>query len=218
MKQLLNKKKTKFFMIGVLVVSAIIVYYLFVNINFSFSMAEGLDKPSKLHYFFVERIYKICAKKNLGPELLENIKSGENEHLQNIYIRTLGIVGERNATTYLIMQYSNYQDRADKKSTLYSIIDSLGMIGNEEAIPILERLLENYDKYKIQVTRYSIVRALYLLTGKTYTYSDSSSEKKSITLTKRLENARKVIESTKASKRTFNEMLILDKAFRHPDY
>lgn len=159
----------------------------------------------------------MCYKKP-WPKLLANIKTGENGHLQNIYIHTLGIIGEKNATTYLIMQYSNLQDRADKKSTLYSIIDSLGLIGNEEAIPVLERLLENYDKYKIQVTKYSIVRALYLLTGKQYNYNDSSSEKKSITLTKKLENARKVIESTKDRKRTFNEMLILDKAFRHPDY
>ena len=106
----------------------------------------------------------------------------------------------------------------NKKSTLYRIVDSLGLIGNKEAVSILERLIESNHKYKLKVSEYSIARALYFLTGKLYAYNDNHSGKKSIVITESLENPRKVIENTRGRKRTFNEMLVLDKVFRHPDF
>jgi len=166
----------------------------------------------------MDRVYKICEKEDCAPEILRDIKKGANDHALSQYIHTLGIIGEKDAVNYLLMLYSKCQNKADRKSILYSIINSLGVIGDKAAVPILDRLLTDYENYQVQVTKYSVARALYLITGQRYTYIDSSGKETKLYLTDELINAQKLIEDSRSRLRTFEEMLILDKIYRPPDW
>jgi hypothetical protein len=129
----------------------------------------------------------------------------------------LGIIGEYYSAVYLIKAYSEYQNKDQSAVTVWYIINSMGLIGNHDAVKLLETLLKNYDKHGMQVSRYSLARSLYFLTGKRYDYINSSGEITKIHLTKELKNARKVIEESAGRKRTYDEMIILDKLYRPPE-
>lgn len=188
------------------------------NVNLLFTVAAGLDKPSKLYYFATERIYKISGKKKIGEKILQDLKANKNKHLNDLYIHTLGIIGEYYSATYLLKTYVKYQNDKNHVIIVNSIIDSMGKIGNEDLVPLLERLLSNYDNHRMQVTRYAIARALYLITGNAYSYSDSSGEKTNFNITNELKDARSVVKRSKGRIRTFSEMLTLDKVYRAPGW
>jgi len=213
-----KKNKIKIAVSICLAFGLVIFYILSVNTSFLLSMASSLDKPSKSYYWLMERVYKICEKEDCAPEILRDIKKGANDHALSQYIHTLGIIGEKDAVNYLLMLYSKCQNKADRKSILYSIINSLGVIGDKAAVPILDRLLTDYENYQVQVTKYSVARALYLITDQRYTYMDSSGKATKLYLTDELINAQKLIEDSRGRHRTFEEMLILDKIYRPPDW
>ena len=88
-------------MLTILVCAAVIVALLKITVldspDIMCMVAEGFDEPSTLYYASIERIYKISEKKNVGEKFIEHLIEGENQHLQNCYIRVLGVIGEKDA-------------------------------------------------------------------------------------------------------------------------
>jgi hypothetical protein len=182
-------------------------------------IAEGFDEPSTLYYASIERIYRISEKKKVGEKLIKRLNDGENQHLQNCYIRVLGVIGEDDAIPYLMDAYVKYQHNKNFKSTIYDIVNSLGLIGKKDAVPLLETLLKKYDEHHVQVPSGLIAHSLYLITGSSYSFVNSSGEKEKLYLSKERIEARRIIATSKGRKRSFEEMVALDKLiYRPPQY
>lgn len=212
------KKNILIAIIGIGILCIILYITILNNVSVLFEIADGSDKPSAIYYCAIEKIYRLSEKKNIEEKILENIAEDKKKHLHDLYVQVLGILGKPNATIFLIKGYADYQNDKNRRSSLYYIIDSLGAIGNIEAVPFLEKLLSNYNKLDVQVTKYSIVRSLYLLTGKTYNYVDSYGKEATMHVTSGLINARKVIEDSKGRSRTFDEMMEIDRLYRPPEW
>ena len=185
-----------------------------------FSIAKGLDEPSTLFYSVTERIYKLSVKKDISEKIIKKIEDDKNSHLHDLFIKALGVIGEDQprAINCIIKTYIKYQDDPNRQGILLYVIDSMGFIGNQNTVSILERLLINYDKHSIVVPRYSIARALYLSTGRNYEYFNESREKKQFYLTDGLRDARNAIVASKGRYRTFPEMMVLDNLNRPDEY
>jgi hypothetical protein len=211
-----NKKIIAFVLITLSIFTIGLKVFIFDNLNALFLIAEGFDQPSTWFYVVQKRIYKIAERKDIGNDILKYLNNDKNRHLHNLYIKTLGIIGEYYSAAYLIKAYAKYQNNERYAVTIGYIIASMGMLGNDNVVQLLETLLKNYDKHKMQVTRYSLARSLYLLTGKRYDYVNSSGENTKIHLTNELKTARKVIEKSKRHRRTYDEMIVLDKLYRPP--
>ena len=215
----MNKSKTKILVaiiifLGIGLIAKIMILD---NEDVLFSIAAGLDVPSKLYYFVIERIYKISENKNIGDKILSYLEENKNKHLHNLYIQTLGIIGEYYSASFLLKAYSKYQHNMNHRSTLSHIIDSMGLIGNEDLVPLLETLLKDHDELDVQVTKYSIARALYLITGKSYSYTNQSGERTQLHVTEELIKARRIIIDSKKRRRTLDEMIALEKLYRPPE-
>jgi hypothetical protein len=215
----LIKKKYIQITLSLLLLVLAIIYLLSHNLNLLYIITEGSDKPSKTYYWTIERIYKIAERKeDIGHNILRELKSGKNLYLHNIYIQLIGIIGVKDAVGYLNRAFVDCQNDKNNQSKIYHIVDSFGLIGNEKIVPFLEKLLDNYEKYDLKLTRYSIARALFLITGKSYKYISKDGKYSKITVSDELQKAREVIVSSKGRKRTFDEMLILDKLLRPPGW
>ena len=183
--------------------------FIYDNPKALYVIAEGLDDPSSMYYHVVERIYIMSANDSEMNRIIEELESGKNEYLHDLYVRTLGIVGETSdlANYVLVKIYTKCQDSDNKKVIVYTVIDSMGFVGNESTISILERLIENYENHNMVVAKYPIVRSLYLSTGDVNRVKEKSSL--DFIVTEELKVAREVIAHSKGRYRTFNEMLIL---------
>ena len=111
-----------------------------------------------------------------------------------------------------------HQHDMNRRSTVSRIIDAMGQIGNEDFVPFLEALIRNYDKLKVETTKYSIARSLYLITGKKYQYVNKSGVKTEIQVTNELIEARNVIIQSKERHRSLQEMLVVEKLYRPPGW
>ena len=181
-------------------------------------LAEGFDEPSTPFYFVIERIYKLSEKKNISDKLINKLANGDNLYLHDIYIRLLGVLGKKESLYELEKIYIKYQKDKNYRARLYYVIKSMGLIGNEEIVPLLETINLKYNELQVQVSGANIAAALYLITGSSgYYYDDILNERQKLYLTEELIKAREVIVASKDRKRTFNEMVILDKTFRPPD-
>jgi hypothetical protein len=188
------------------------------NTDFLFTIAEGLGQPSKAYYIVIERIYELAAKNKLEDQIGKHLHDSKNENLNSLYISTLGVIGNPNWTGAILNSYVKYQNDPSNIVMVSKVIDCIGILGSENVVPILENLIENYDRLQVKATKYSIVRALYLSTGKRYEYINNSGVRTKIKLTGELEKARQVVLESKNRKRTFKEMVLLDKVFRPPGW
>lgn len=213
-----KKKAIIIFTISLLFVGLIFTFSILKNINALFLISEGLDRPSKAYYILIERIYRLSSKKKAGDKIWGYVEGNKNAHLHNLYIQVLGITGAYIPTGSLIKLYSICQHDIDRRSTASKIIDAMGLLGNEDFVPFLETLLRDYDKLKVQATKYAIVRSLYLITGNRYTYLNDLAQKSKLQVTDELTEARNVIKITKGRSRTIQEMLVLDKLYRPPGW
>lgn len=182
-----------------------------------FLIAEGLDKPSNLYNIVIKKIYRLSEKKNLNEKIREYLEQNKNDHLHNLYIQVLGISGASSSAGVLIKVYSRCQHDMNRRSTVNRIIDAMGLIANDDLVPLLEILLRDYDKLRVQATKYSIARSLYLITGKRYPYTDDAGRNTGLQVTEELIEARNVIMNSKVRKRTLQEMLLLDRLYRPPE-
>ncbi len=186
-----------------------------------FFIAAGLDKPSRPYYFITENIYKLGTEKKFEVKLLQQLKTGKNRHLHNLYIHTLGILGYKPSEQYLLEAYSAYQDDPSDPShrdTFYDIILSIGLIESAEGVPIFEALLESHEDRKVLASKYGIARSLYLCTGRQYKYVNERGNETRITMTDELLQARRAIVASRGRKRAHKEIIILDRLDRPPGW
>ena len=188
------------------------------NINLIIRVADGFDNNSKTYYRLVERVYAIISNNADNSRIvfgsLEKVKNNSNVDLR---VQILGVAGYANAASTMLEIYSDYHDDPNRLSTLFYIINSLGIIDNREVVPILEAFLEKHDENHAQVSKSAIARSLYLATGNLYKYIGNSGKMTSITLTDELKHAREIIVNSKGRLRAFEEMANLDKLFRKPE-
>jgi len=216
------KKIDKKYIIPILLVAVILIikFAILDNVFILMSFAKGLDEPSSLFYLTTERIYKLSAKKSVSNKIIEHIEENKDNHIQDLFIRTLGIIGrdDPRAITCIIKNYIKYQDNMNRQNIVLKVIDAMGYISNKNTVSILERLLINYDKHRMVVPRYSIARSLYLSTGKNYEYINESGTKTQLRITEELSRAREIIVDSKGRFRKFQEMIILDNLNRADHY
>ncbi len=185
------------------------------NADILCNIAEGFDEPSTPFYFFLERIYKLSEKNSFSKELAQYLSKDENRHLHDIYIRILGVIGDKESLHELEQIYIKYQHDKKSKVTLFYMVKSAGLIGDKEIVPLLETLLKKYDELKVQISGSNIASSLYLITGKNdYYFTNNSGEQQKLILIDNLIEARKVIVSSKGRERTYEEKILLDNVFR----
>lgn len=211
-----KNKKILLIIIVMLVIGAILINAALSNKRVLFTIALTSDDPSSIRYFALERIYKLSQNDKFRKEILDELLKDDQKSLHSLFIRTLGVAGDKEVVGYLVKAYVDTQDDKSKRGLQHYIIDSMGLIGDESTIFLLRRLLENYDKHPIEVTQYAIARALYLQTGEKSYYTDSFGKKVTVSISEELLNARDVIIKSKDRTRTLEEMLTLDKIFRPP--
>ena len=216
------KLKKKFLTIVVVATICIGIGFKFTvldNPDFLCKVAEGFDEPSKPFYLVIERIYKLSEKKKFEERLIKYLNSDENRYLHDIYIRILGVIGKKISLHDLEKIYIKNQHNKKYKATLFYVIRSMGLIGTEEIVPFLETLLDKYGELQVQVSGSNIASALFLITGNDgYIFTDSQGEQQKLYLTEALIEARRVIKASRGRDRTFNEMLVLDRLYRPPDW
>ncbi len=213
----LLKNKLLVFAIAFLFVILAIGGYSLNNVRVLFAVANGLDQPSKSYYLATERIYKTLSQSKCD-EIVQFLSKGNNEHLHDLYIHSLGVTGCVDSSAYLLDLYVKVQHDRNKRSTCNNIVNSMGLSGNSDYVSFLEVLLKDYEKLSVQPSRYSIARALYLLTGKQYQFESAMQSREKFTVTKELAEANNIIASTHTKPRTFEEIVKLDKLFRSPDW
>jgi hypothetical protein len=205
---------------SLVVIVAIIKTTILDNANRLCILAEGIDEPSCGYYFFMERIYRISKDSNISEEFLDYLSNNENLYLHDSYIRVLGVTGEHKALTHLENSLGFLQRAADNFPIMYYSIYSIGLIGDHRAVPFLENLLEKSNSVsELRILGFPTAVALFMLTGgNNYYFVNSAGERQTLIVTPRLSEARKVIVEAKGRKRTYREMIILDKIYRHPDW
>jgi hypothetical protein len=186
------------------------------NINFLFATAAGLNRPSVLYSLIQNRIYKLVAEKGKGASIYNSFKSGKNNHLEQDYIKVLGIIGGYLSIDDLTEVYYKQKDNEKSIILTWYVISSMGMTGDVGYVPLLESLLSNYDDKKMQVSRYLIARSLYMITGKRINYINSTGEKVELAITDELKSIRKLIQHSKGKKRSYKEMLALERFYLPP--
>jgi len=206
-------------LIGIIVILSFAFVFkivVFDNVNFLCQIAEGLDDPSTLYYFTIERIFKIAEKGAVGKSLTENISTGENRHLHYLYIRILGVTGENDTIPCLMKTYieHQHQNSGESKSMRHIVIRSLGFIGDEKVNPFLEKILN--EQHHDKMLNFVIAEALYLLTGERHDFINWQGNEEKLFVSKELMQARQVILDTKGKKRKFEDMIILDRLLRPP--
>lgn len=208
------KKKISLIVIAVLVLGALLIGAALSNKKVLFTIILASDDPSSIRYFALERIYKSSQKEKFRKEILDQLIKNEQQSFHGLFIRTIGVAGEKDAVGYLMKAYVDTQNDKARRRLQHYIIDSMGLIADDTFVPLLERLLENYEQHSVEATQYAIARALYLQTGKKYYYIDSFGKRVTITISDEMSNARKIILKTKDRERTLQEMISLDKLFR----
>jgi hypothetical protein len=183
-------------------------------------IAEGFDEPSRPYYFFIERLYKISVDTNTSKELLNNLTSSKNLYLHDCYIRVLGVTGEHEALKHLEKYVASIQKVPDNYAMAYYSIYSIGLLGDTKAVPSLEILLQKSNSTpEFRLLGFPVAVALFLLTGRNnYDFVNSAGETQTLIVTPRLSEARQVIIHSQGRKRTYRELIILDRIFRNPDW
>ena len=183
-------------------------------------VAEGFNEPSIPFYFVLDRIYKLSSKKDFGRKLIADLSEDENRYLHELYIRILGVIGESEALYSLQQTYIKNQHDENSKVTLYYTIKSMGLMGEIEIVPFLEKLLEKYKELDVLVSGSNIAVALYLITGKDNIYFfNSEGQMQRLVLDENLIKAKRIIATSKGRSRTLKEMIELDtRVFRPPDW
>ncbi|MCD4742970.1 MAG: hypothetical protein K8R67_10900 [Desulfobacteraceae bacterium] len=184
------------------------------NPNTLCMIAEGFDQPSTKFSFIIKRVYKISQRNDFDNKIIQYLRDGENTHLYDIYIRILGVMGSKQSLSYLKKMYLMHQNNKNSRATLFNIIRSIGMIGENEIIPFLEMLQKKQKSFNVLVPEANIATAIYLITGNSkYFFINSFGVKQRLYLTNEISEARNVIIESRNRNRTFKEMLILEKMY-----
>lgn len=213
-----HKKKLSIIILLFLFAPALSGLYLWNNIDSLFSLSLAFDEPSRPFYLILNRIYCIISEDSKYKQFLGKLYYNSDNEFDNLYLRVIGVSGYKRSLDRLKSIFLSSHNKSEYRSTLYYVIVSIGLIGDIDAVPFLEKLLIHFDENEYVIQESNIVTALYLITGDvTYRFKNSFGEEQSLLLTDRLRNARRIIVSSKNRKRTHREMIILDHIFRPPD-
>jgi len=215
---LIGRKRVIFYSVPIFFVGLIFVISIN-SVGFLCLIAGSSDVPSKLHYWAIERILILYDEgEDVGEQILEDLKSNESNEIIEVYIKIVGLIGEKEALGYFNKIFVEVLNNNDPRGLTYPLVNSFGLMGNDEIVSFLEYLLENYRKYNIKATKYSIARSLFLLTGKKYEYVKARGSYGYFEPTSEFVYARDIIISSDDRRRTFEEMVALDKLFRPPGW
>ena len=162
----LKRKKVVITVAIILLLVATFKITIFDNQELLCVVAEGFNEPSIPFYYSLNRIYQISEKKNISNKFISYLRENKNNNLHELYIRILGVIGEDQAIHEFKKLYVKYQRKKNYKATIYYIVKSMGIIGNEGIVPFLEKILYKYNELDVQVPGSVIASALYLVTGK----------------------------------------------------
>lgn len=199
-----------FFILGV----ALIKVFVWDNPIRLIQIAENFDEPSAPYYFILNDIYRKSGEKGFGENLIKSIAQNENPCLLKRYARIIGVMGEDGALDALEKACMIYFNNKNYEVTANYIVKSMGLIGRREAIPLLKELLENKEKV---VDESTIASALFMITGDKNTFFiNSLGVRQQLIPSESQLQARKTIIGSQERKRTFDEMILLDRLFRRP--
>lgn len=186
------------------------ISYILNDTNKMLYLLENIDKPSTLHSILSNRLYYLSDKVNLGDIILGSLDKAK-KHLTDVEIHVLGIIGEEKAFDYLLNECEGQSLDSELSSKMYYVVLSMGMIGDKRFTSILEKMLQSPGYASYGVSKFSIARALYLITGYRFVYVGESGEKIKLYLTEELANARKIVKASMEQNRTYHDMLTLAK-------
>lgn len=202
-------KKSKIIIFLLIVCLSTMLTFLYNRISFLSFIAASTDTPSALHYLSIKKILKLSSKdEDVRKNIIEALKRGD-KYRQSVNIRLLGPIGGKGSIELLEELFHKYLNEPSYQGDIYCIVNSFGLIGDERMVPLLEKLLIDFDKNNFFLTKYSIVRSLFLITGKEYNYSGNKNSIEDSILTQKLKQARTVILNSKNRVRTYQEMVIL---------
>ena len=205
-------------LIGLLVCANIFYFTTLSSPTFFCVISKKFDEPSTLYYLIIERIYKISKSKEINAQLLEKLNQDTNPSVNDCYARILGVMGDNDALKILENIYTKYQHNNNYQKTIDYIVLAIGLIGDESAIPFLEKIMYESEKQKTLLAGSTLASALYLVNGNTnYNFRNLFGNRQTIKLTKNLIEARNIIVNSKNRKRNLKEMIILDCLFRPPE-
>jgi hypothetical protein len=215
---LISRKKVIIFSVPIFFVA--VIFIISINsVGFLCLIAGSSDVPSKMHYWAIERVLILYDEgADVGEQILEALKSNESNEIIDVYIKIVGLIGEKEALGYLNKIFVEALNKNDPRGLTYPLVNTFGLMGNDEIVSFLQYILENYRKYNINATKYSIVRSLFLLTGRKYEYVKASGSYGYFEPTSEFVYARHIIISSYGRRRTFEEMVVLDKLFRPPGW
>ena len=197
--------------VGVAIVSS------YNSMNLLIGLAEGQNKPSKIYYLMMERVYELANDDDVIRDIENDFLGDEKTNLDAIYANLIGLVGSPTSGTTLIRKYIQYQNSNAEAYLVYNVITGMGFSGDKTCISVLERLLDEH-KHSLSVSRFSIARSLFLLTGKSYSYIDKGGDVVLFSPYRYLTEARSVILSSENRKRTIEEIVQIESLFRPPGY
>lgn len=166
----------------------------------------------KIESYALNRIFTISTKKDIVPKIIKEFEDGNHAELNAYYLVILGAIGDKRALPVLTSAYVRCQNNSNNPKCItiqYGSIAAMGLIGDENYLPFIDTILENYDNHHTQVRRQIYARSLYLITGKQYEYINDDGEKRRLDLWDSIVKARRIIDATKARKRTVDEMIAL---------
>ena len=211
----MSLKKLLAVLLPVLVLFALAKIFVLDDPDILCMIAEGFDDPSTPYYLTIDRLYKLAESKKFTDKFLNYLKSDKNEYLHDHYIRAIGVVGNINGSDVLVDLYGKYQHELRHEASINTIIASIGLIGDPKSARFLEDLLKNPDDPLVKLFYGTIVRSIYLITGRSdYEIPYGLNKKSKLVFIMELVKARKIILESRGRKRTYDEMISLDKIFR----
>ncbi|MDH4271142.1 MAG: hypothetical protein OEW18_04110 [Candidatus Aminicenantes bacterium] len=181
------------------------------NVDALCTLSGAFGTQSCLGKYFIERIYKIAEKKDISDIFIDNLKNDNKRALHFLYLRIIGVIGEKKALNDFTSIYIEHQDEKESIE-LFFVLDCIGLLGEEKAVIFLEKIINKKGQWAD--LNYLISKSLYLLTGKKYDIINPEGEMEKFYVTDELIKAREVMLASKDRKRTFREMVILDNLFR----
>lgn len=213
-------KHRKHIILSIIVFLVLIIfggnYFLLNNFKFLSLGSAFFLNTSKYHQFFINRMYKLSENEDIEEQIIVNMANSDiDSYVLGNYIRIMGVIGGDRSEFYLIKIFGKHQNLQYADYVLFNTVLSMGLSGSKMSEELLDRFISTDMSTNQIVMQHLAASSLYLLTGEQYFFINNRGEKEKLYLTQDLHNARDIIVSSKGRKRTYDEMITLDKLFQH---
>ena len=152
----------------------------------------------------------MAEKEIIFPELLKLEREAFIED-RHTFSRIISVIGPINSNDYspftsIMKLYVKHQN----DPLAGDFIRNFGVYGDQRGTKIFEHIIKDPSKYEHQ---FFASEALYLLTGEKVPFINSYKEKQDFFVRDELVAARQIIMESEGRKRTYKEMLALDKLY-----